>query len=341
MKAVVFAQHGDPRAVLELRDLPEPQPGPGQVRVRMLASPINPSDLLVVRGEYGTLPRLPATPGFEGVGVVEASGGGLYGKLMLGKRVAVLNRGAGNWAEQVVINAQEAFPFIPKKLPDEQVATLFVNPATAWIMVTQVLRVPKGAWLLQSAAGSALGKMVIRLGKRLGFQTINVVRRADTAAEIAKLNPDVILDSSREDVEARVLELTGGKGVGHALDAVGGETGTTFIRCLGTRGHLVVYGALAADQPLQATARRLIMGSKRVEGFWLADWVRGKNPLTMLRLLRRVGGLIQEGTLASAIERSYSLENIREAVTAAETPGRQGKILLSMKAAEPSARGTS
>ena len=330
MKAVIFAQHGEPRQMLEVRDLPTPEPGPGQVRVRMLASPLNPSDLLVVRGEYGTLPKLPATPGFEGVGIVEANGGGFYGKLMVGKRVAVLNRSAGNWAEQVVLPAREAFPFVPKALPDEQVATLFVNPATAWIMVTDVLKVPKDAWLLQTAAGSSLGKMVIRLSKKLGIKTINVVRRADTAAEIAKLHPDEVVDTSKENLEARVTAITGGKGVVYALDAVGGETGSAVFRSLGTHGRMVVYGALAADQAIQATARKLILGSKRIQGFWLSDWVRNKNPLKMLKLLRRVGHLIQEGTLRSDIAATYSLNQIKEAVTAAETPGRQGKILLTM-----------
>jgi NADPH2:quinone reductase len=330
MKAVVFAQHGAPRQTLEVRDLPTPEPGPGQVRVRMRASPINPSDLLVVRGEYGALPKLPATPGFEGVGIVEANGGGFYGKLMVGKRVAVLNRSAGNWAEQVVLPAREAYWLLPKSLPDEQVATFFVNPATAWIMVTDVLKVPRDAWLLQTAAGSALGKMVIRLGKKLGFRTINVVRRADTAAEIAALQPDEIIDSSKENLEERVSAITGGKGVFYALDAVGGETGSAVFRSLGPLGRMVVYGALAADQPIQATARKLILGSKRIQGFWLSDWVRRRGPLKMLFLLRRVGRLIQEGTLRSDIAATYSLDQIKEAVAAAETPGRQGKILLKL-----------
>src|SRR4051794_14488042 len=103
MKAIVFDRFGDPAEVLQVRDVPEPQPGPGQVRVRMLASPINPSDLLVVRGEYGRRPTLPATPGFEGVGVVEQAGSGLLARRVLGKRVAVLNSRGGNWQEQVVI----------------------------------------------------------------------------------------------------------------------------------------------------------------------------------------------------------------------------------------------
>src|SRR5687767_2421982 len=99
LKAVVFDRHGDPGQVLQVRDVPPAEPKFRQVRVRMLAAPINPSDLLTIEGRYGKLPSLPATPGFEGVGVVEASGGGILGALRKGKRVAVINSNGGTWAE--------------------------------------------------------------------------------------------------------------------------------------------------------------------------------------------------------------------------------------------------
>src|SRR3954454_19336831 len=110
MKAAVFESFGEPAQVLSVREVPEPEPGPGEVRVRMIASPINPSDLLVVRGRYGVLPRLPATPGFEGVGVVDKVGPGLLGRMVDGKRVAAINSGGGNWAEYAVIPARQARP---------------------------------------------------------------------------------------------------------------------------------------------------------------------------------------------------------------------------------------
>ncbi|HMF11792.1 MAG TPA: alcohol dehydrogenase catalytic domain-containing protein, partial [Gemmataceae bacterium] len=163
MKAVVFERFGDPAEVLQVREVPEPEPGPGQVRVRMLASPIGPADLLTVRDEYGHRPKLPATPGTEGVGIVEA-GRGLLGRLRVGRRVAVLNETGGNWQEKVVVPALRVVP-LSRHVPDDQAATFFVNPATAFIMTRLVLNVPPGAWLLQTAAGSALGRMVIRLGR--------------------------------------------------------------------------------------------------------------------------------------------------------------------------------
>ena len=152
-KAVVFDEFGTPTEVLRVREIATPSPSAGEVRVRMIASPINPSDLLVVRGEYGRLPKLPATPGFEGVGVVEAAGPGLLGKLRLGKRVAVLNSGGGNWREQVTVPARQVVP-VHSSVTDEQAAAFFVNPASALLMTRYILRVPEGEWLLQTAAGS-------------------------------------------------------------------------------------------------------------------------------------------------------------------------------------------
>src|SRR5947208_14633987 len=98
MKALVFDQFGEPADVLHIREVPLPEPGRGEVRVRMIASPVNPSDLLVVRGRYGVLPPLPSTPGFEGVGVVDRVGPGLLGRLVKGRRVMVINHHGGDWA---------------------------------------------------------------------------------------------------------------------------------------------------------------------------------------------------------------------------------------------------
>lgn len=231
MKAVVFEQFGDPGEVLQVREVPEPEPGPGQVRVRMLASPIGPADFLTVRGEYGYQPKLPATPGTEGVGIVEA-GRGLLGRMRVGRRVAVLNETGGNWQEKVVVSALRVVP-ISEHVPDDQAATFFVNPATAFIMTGLVLKVPRRAWLLQTAAGGALGRMVIRLGRHFGFRTINVVPRREQAEELLRAGGDAAIATESESIEDRVLALTDGEGVSVALDAVGGKTGSAVARSLG------------------------------------------------------------------------------------------------------------
>jgi NADPH:quinone reductase-like Zn-dependent oxidoreductase len=327
MKAIRFEQFGEPPEVLRVVDLPDPEPGPGEVRVRMIAAPINPSDLLVVRGRYGVLPKLPATPGFEGVGVVEKAGPGLFGKLLKGKRVAVLNQAGGNWAEKVVVPALRAIP-AASDLPDEQVASFFVNPASVLAMTRHVLKVPKGEWLLQSAAGSTLGKMIIKLGKVDGFKTLNVVRRRDAMAELKALGGDAVISSSDGPIDEQVRSITGG-GVRYALDPVGGETGGQVFKSLAEDAHMHVYGLLS-NEPICFDPRAMIAGKRVIEGFWLGHWMQARSKLKAVKLFREITVMIREGVLATEPGQGFPLDAIREAVTEAEIVGRKGKALLKM-----------
>jgi NADPH2:quinone reductase len=327
MRALVFDRFGEPAEVLQLRDLPVPRPAPGQVRVRMIASPINPSDLLLIRGTYGRRAEPPAVPGFEGVGIVEESGGGLLGWRVLGRRVAVLNSRGGNWQEQVVVPARQAVP-VPDDLPDEQVASFFVNPATALVMVTHVLRVPKGEWLLQTAANSALGKMVIRLGQALGFHTVNVVRREAARQELASLQPDAVLVWQQDDDLSQLLrDQLPHVSLRYALDCVGGKLGSQVISCLGPRGHLLVYGTLSGE-PLVFSPRDLMVNSRKIEGFWLSEWVQRQSAWTMLRLFRQIIRLMRRGVLTTEVAAQYPIEQYQEALKHAQASGRSGKVLL-------------
>jgi NADPH:quinone reductase-like Zn-dependent oxidoreductase len=181
MRAVRFAAFGDPADVLAIEDLPAPAPGPGQVLVRMRVRPINPSDLFAIRGQYGILARLPATAGMEGAGVVEALGDGVT-QLQVGQFVVPLS-GGGTWQEYLVADAG-ALLLVPPGLGEREAAMLLVNPTTAWLLLNEVLRVEPGAWVLQNAANSAVGRFVIQLSRQAGFRTINVVRRRDVIDEL-------------------------------------------------------------------------------------------------------------------------------------------------------------
>jgi len=326
MKAIVFDRFGNPAEVLQVRDLPMPQPGPGEVRVRMTYSPINPSDLSVVRGQYGRLPALPATPGFEGAGVVEATGGGFLGNRRLGRRVAVLNGKGGNWQEYVIVPAKQVVP-VPHQVVDEQAATFFVNPASALVMIQYVLKVPRGAWLLQTAAGSALGRMVIRLGRHLGFRTINVVRRREQGQELLQAGGDAVICSCEESIEEWVQKITGDQGVLYALDAVGGATGMAVVKSLAAGGRLLLYGTLSGE-PIQLDPRALMTGSRKIEGFWLSNWVSRQSLVTMMLLFRRINKLLAAGILTSDVGATFTMEDIQSAVVEAQKPGRHGKVLL-------------
>jgi len=332
MKAVRFNAPGNPDQVLYADDVDAPSPGTGEVLVRMLAAPVNPSDLMYVRGHYTVPARCPATPGFEGVGIVEASGGGMRGWLFGGKRVVVLNRAGGNWAETAVVPAYQVIP-VSSKLSVEQCATFFVNPATAWVMTQDVLRIPKGAWLLQTAAGSELGRMIIRLGKLQGFRTLNLVRRSEVAEDLKRIGADatiVFRDGDDEShLQQQIQSIVGPDGVHFAIDAVGGQTGSALIRSLGPGGRMLAYGTLSGE-PLSFSPRSLMTVGSRVEGFWLGRFMEQASLPYKLRLVKRLTRLIQSGVLSSEISASFPLSQIQSAVRSAEDSTIRGKTLLRM-----------
>lgn len=330
MNVLQFSAPGEPAEVLQLTSRSVPQPGPGEVRVRMLASPVNPSDLMFIRGRYTIPPVCPAVPGFEGVGVVESSGGGWRGRLFNGRRVIVLSRNGGNWSEYNIVPDQQIIP-VSSRLSDEQAACFFVNPATAWVMTREVLRVPQGAWLLQTAAGSALGRMIIRLGKRTGFRTINVVRREAQAAELRQLGADQVLVCGSDDAAAglsdQIRRITGSDGLLFAVDAVGGSTGSAVIQSLGRGGRMLAFGTLSG-QPLQFSPRTLMTVGSSVEGFWLGNFLQQRGLLFRLGLVRRLTSLIESGVLGTEIAGTWPLSRAVEAVRAAEDSAVSGKCLL-------------
>lgn len=330
-KHIVFERPGEPSQVLSTSNQTVGAPGRNEVLVRMLACPVNPSDLMFIRGIYGIQPEVPATPGFEGVGIVEESGGGLRGTLFRGKRVVVLSRGGGSWSEFAVVPDQQVIP-ISAKLSVEQAATFFVNPATAWIMTQEVLKVPRGGWLLQTAAGSSLGKMIIRLGQHLGFHTINVVRRAEQADALKKIGADDVIvhdpDQNGSETLADLIQHHIGKhGVSFAIDPVGGLLGSEVIQCLSPGGRMLVFGTLS-NQPLTFSPRELMTRSASIEGFWLGKFMNNVSLLFKLRLVRRLTGLIAAGVLATEIDETFGLDQAADAVKAAEESGRAGKVLF-------------
>jgi len=192
--------------------------------------------------------------------------------------------------------------------------------------------VPRGAWLLQTAAGSALGKMVVRLSKIDGYRTINVVRRREQGEELLRAGGHEAICTADESIEERVRAITGGKGIRYALDAVGGQTGSEVVRSLAVDGRVLVYGALSGE-PLTAHSRVLISGNTRIEGFWLANWARAQSILTMLRLFRQINRLLADGTLASEVAATYPMDKIKSAVQQADAPGKPGKVLLRIRPA--------
>jgi trans-2-enoyl-CoA reductase len=329
MKAVRFSTFGPGHEVAELVDVPEPAaPGPGEVLLEIERASINPADLLMFEGRYGAAPpKLPVWAGGEGVARVLQAGEGVT-HLKPGDRVLALLAARGNWRARTVANAARLFA-----LPDadlDQLAMLGVNPPTAWLMLHDFATLAQGDWVIQNAANSGVGQAVIQFARRLGWRTVNVVRRDAQAEALRRIGADVVLVDG-PDLAARVAEATGGALPRLGIDAVAGEATRRMARTLGEGGTIVNYGLLSGE-PCTIDPADVVFRDVALRGFWLARWF-ARAPLERQHsLYRRLAGAIADGTLHVEVEAVYPLERIREALAHAARPSRGGKVLLAPSA---------
>ena len=324
MKAIVFEQFGEPAEVLRLRDVPMPEPGPGQVRVRMIASPVNPSDLLVVRGRYGVLPELPATPGFEGVGVVDEAGPGLArppgpGETGHGhqRRRGELGRVRGDPGTAGAAGGRRhprRAGGLVLRQPGDGPGDGPARPAGA-----------AGEWLLQSAAGSALGRMIIKLGRHDGFKTLNVVRRREAIDELKRLGGDAVIASSDGPIDEQVRGITGPEGVKYAIDPVGGDTGTGVFRLAGgRRADARLWHPLGGAPPDRSPADDRRQAGRRGVLARTLD-AGAKHPAALL-LFHEIATLIRAGVLDHRDRPTFPFDDDRRGrpCGGSRRPARQG-----------------
>lgn len=324
MQSVRFYEFGNPAEQLRVEDVPQPDPAASQVLVRLRARSINPSDLLTVRGLYGALPKLPATPGLEGMGEVAALGADVK-HLKIGQRVIPLGV-PGTWQEYIVAESTQLIP-VPDKVNDQTAAQFVVNPLTAWIMTIEELAMKPDEWLLQTAAGSTLGRVVLQIARLRGFKTINIVRRREQAEELKALGVDEVICTADEDLTERVKKITGKAGVSKAIDAVGGQTGALAFQALGRGGVMLVYGVLSLE-PMPVDGGRMIFTGTTMRGFWLSEWLRTAAPERAQAVTTELLGAMAAGEILPPVEAEYPLAEVLAAVAHAERSGRSGKVLL-------------
>ena len=332
MQALVAYAVGEPADVLRLETRPVPEPGRGQVRIRVQAAPVNPNDLHMLRGRYGFAPDLPAVLGQECVGVLDAPGEGVDG-FTIGQRVITIGV-TGTWQEYVVADAGRVLA-VPGEMSASTAAQLPTNPLTAVLLVTSELDVHPGEWLLQTAAGSTVGQVVLQLGRHLGFKTINVVRRRSAVEEILTLGGTEVICTEDEDLPTRVAEIVGDEGVRKAIDCVAGQVGADVSSSLAPGGEMIVYGALSTHRQtdpdkltIPLSARSLIYGTKIVRGFWLNRWFATTPQERIGAALATTFGLVASGTIQIAEGQPQKLEQFAEAARLAEAPAHGGKPLF-------------
>lgn len=312
-----------PQDVIQAAAFERPVLAAGQALVAVLAAPINPSDVLMLTGQYGQLPPLPAVGGSEGVGRVVELGADTQG-LAPGQTV-LLPAGAGTWATHVVAPAARLVP-LPGEADPRQLAMLTVNPPTASLLLSDFVALQPGDWLIQNGANSGVGSYVIQLARLRGFKTVSIVRRESAVAGVLAQGADVVLVDG-DDLAERVKAATGGAPIKLAIDAVGGKATMRLAQTLANGATVVNYGALSGE-PCIVTPRELIFNDVTLKGFWLAKWFRITPPARQIALLTELAGLIASGQLGTPIQATYDVADIKAAVAAAAAGERTGKILV-------------
>ncbi|MBS3177833.1 MULTISPECIES: zinc-binding dehydrogenase [unclassified Pseudoclavibacter] len=323
MRTITHPTFGEPQDVLTVEEQELPQPGPGEVRLRILLSPIHNHDLWTVRGTYGFKPELPARAGTEAVGVVDAIGSDVEG-LSVGQRVAT-GGSFGAWAEYVTTPAAGLIP-VPDSVPDESAAQLVAMPFSA-ISLLESLGLESGDWLVQNAANGAVGRMVAQIAAARGVNVVGLVRRSEGVDELREQGIERIVatnvDGWRDEVEA----ITGGAPIKVGIESVGGKSAGEVLSLLAENGELVVFGAMASPT-LELSSGDVIFKQATVRGFWGSKVSQSIDAGLKQRLFGELLQHLSSGQLTLPVADVFPFEQITDAVEASLTSGRVGKVLL-------------
>ena len=312
-----------PQDVIHAVEFATPRLEAGQALVEVIAAPINPSDLLTLTGEYGQLPPLPAIGGREGVGRVAELGADTQGPAV--GQLVLLPVGCGSWSTHVVAEAKQLVQ-LPNEADPQQLAMMTINPPTAALLLSEFVALEPDEWVLQNAANSAVGLYLVQLARYRGHRTVNVVRREDAVAVVREAGGDIVLVDG-EDLAKRVAEATGGAKIRLGIDAVGGTATGRLADCLCQGATLVNYGRMSGE-PCTVDPDAFVFRDLTMRGFWLASWFRHTPEQQRGAVVGEIARLIATGKLYAPIHATYDVSEIKEAVAAAASGGRSGKILI-------------
>ncbi|MBT2653212.1 zinc-dependent alcohol dehydrogenase family protein [Oceanobacillus sp. ISL-73] len=324
-KCIQFTDFGSPNEVLNVEYKVIQPPKENEILVRMIGRPINPSDLIPIRGAYAHRIPLPSIPGYEGVGIVEDIGSAVSPSLV-GKRVLPL-RGEGTWQEFVKTSADYTV-VIPDSIDHFTAAQMYINPITAWVICTQELGLSPNDVLLVNACGSSIGHLFAQLSKVLDFRLIAITRNDNYSKELERLGASYVINTSVDSLYEAVMDLTDGVGANAAIDSIGGTDGNHLAFCVRPEGTFLTLGLLSGVQVDWAN----IINNAKVNAklFHLRHWNKRSSIDVWQETFNQLIALIQDKKLRLMRPGSfYSLTEIWDAVHNVETMGaNQGKVFL-------------
>ena len=312
-----------PEASIAAVDFTPPPLTAGQALIKVLAAPINPSDILTLTGAYGILPPLPAIGGNEGVGVVAELGPGVTAPAV--GQTVLLPVGAGTWSTHIVADAATLMP-LPNGVDPLQLAMMTINPPTAFLMLKEIVDLQPGEWVIQNAANSGVGEYLIQIAKMRRLKTVNIVRRDSAAAAVKAMGADVVLIDG-PGLAKQVADATDRATIRLGIDAVGGKSTDNIAGCLAEGGVLVNYGMMSGE-PCVVSPASFVFRDVTLRGFWLAQWFRKATPAQQMAVFGEVAELIATGRLKARVHATYDVSQIKEAVASSAAGERNGKILI-------------
>jgi NADPH2:quinone reductase len=317
-------QLGDPADALVWGEIPDPEPGPGQVLVRVHAVACNFPDILLCQGRYQEKPEPPFTPGMEIAGEVVAAGEGAVARV--GDRVLGMPpMGRGGYAELAVLDADATLPW-PDGMSAGQAAGMFVTYQTGICALEHRAKLQAGETLLVHAAAGGVGSAAVQLGKALGARVIGTAGGADKCAVARAMGADDVVDYATEDLVTRVKELTDGRGADVIYDPIGGDVFDASRRLVAFEGRILVIGFVAGRFAEAPTNHVLIKNYAVVGVHWA--FYRRVAPEWIPRWQGRLNDLWAERKIAPLVGAELPLREAPEALRRLGSRGTTGKVVL-------------
>jgi len=312
MRAIQIEEFGGPD-VMRLVELPDPEPGAGEVMVDVARAGINFADTHVTRNDYLAEQTLPMVPGGE-----------IAGRAPDGRRVAALLM-SGGYAERAAVHEQALVP-IPDGVTDDQAAALLLQGLTARSLLKVSARLEPGESVVVEAAGGGTGTLAVQLAKRYGAGRVIALASSEEKRQLAlRLGADAAVDSRSEDLRGAILEANGGEPVDVVLEMTGGDAFEATLRSLAPFGRLVAFG-IASRQQNEVSNAHLMRNSRAVVGFWLVHLFR--RPELLRAGIEELLGAVAAGELEVVVGNVYPLSEVRRAHEDLAARRTQGKQLL-------------
>jgi trans-2-enoyl-CoA reductase len=326
MKQIQFNSFGRPEEVVEIVEMPDLAVSEGDdVLVRVQFAPVGPADIGTFWGRYPRQDPDSIVPGIEALGVVEAIGSAVS-DLSIGDRVLVLP--THTWSEQLLLKRDQVVR-VSNEGDIFQQFTLKSNGATAALLLSSIVDLQSGDWVVQNAANSTVGQYVVQIARARGIRTANIVRNEAVSEQLRSLGGDIVVIEG-PDAASEILSKTGNVHAKLGIDRVAGAATALIADVVAEGGTVVVYGGLSG-QPVQVHAIQLISLDVAVRAFWATKWLLRTPNAEVQSLITQLDGMASKRALVTEVSSRHKLSDIKTALRNASASGRNGKVVLDFR----------